>query len=133
MKLIENLLLLLFTALLVLGVYNYIESQPKPEEDNPVVDVLPDDGEQEEPVETLQLTIYGDFDCTEEAFTIEFVEGMTWGEWVNSKYNTHGCTVDGSGRITYGSQTIENVANGCGDDLVIDATANYFVFATVNN
>ena len=77
MKFIENLLLLLFAALLVLGVYNYIDSQPKTEEDNPTVDVLPDDGEQEETVETLTVNVCDENDSSIVLYTIEYEEGLT--------------------------------------------------------
>ncbi len=36
---------------------------------------------------TITFTIVGISECTAK-------EGMTWGEWVESEYNTIGCTVD---------------------------------------
>lgn len=98
-KLLENVILLLVTAILVLGIYNYVKSNEEPKEEDPIVDVLPDDeqpgenetpgtdvepGEDEkEPEENpVQLATFrvGDKEY-------QFEEGMTWSQFVDSEYN----------------------------------------------
>ena len=45
---------------------------------------------------TVDITLDG-----EPGFTIEYEEGMTWGEWVDSRYNEFGITKDEFGGIIY--------------------------------
>ena len=99
-KLLENVILLLITAILVLGIYNYVKSIEEPKEEDPIVDVLPDDeqpGENETPGTDVEpgedenistIVIYGSDSSRD--LTIQYEEGMTWGDWLNSKYNTFG-------------------------------------------
>lgn len=76
MKLLKCILLLILAAALGLGLYNLISSMPK---------------EEESTVETFELT----FELPEYRggpktynFVIEYEEGMTWEEWLESDYNT---------------------------------------------
>ena len=134
-KVIKGILLLLMTVVLALGLHNLFapdkEANPKPE-DNSVVDVLPGDEEQEqpeEPVETLQVDVRAAYNNYDIVLTIEFEEGMTWNEWVNSKYNTHGCKIESQGSwdaVIYDSKYI---ASTMGFDLTdpIDASTQYYL------
>ena len=98
-KLLENVILLLITAILVLGIYNYIKSIEEPKEEDPIVDVLPDDeepGENETPgtdVEpgedeetSVELLTFSVFYC-DELKSFSFEEGMTWEDFINSDYD----------------------------------------------
>ena len=58
------------------AVNNSTKDDKEPNEETPVV-------------ETLKLAIK-DEDDESIIYTIEYVEGMTWGEWVDSDYNTLG-------------------------------------------
>ena len=117
-NLLENVILLLVTAILVLGIYNYVKSIEEPKEEDPIVDVLPDDeqpgenetpgtdvepGENETPGTDVEpgedvlpgedenistIVIYGSDSSRD--LTIQYEKGMTWGDWLNSKYNTFG-------------------------------------------
>ena len=52
--------------------------------------------ENEVATKTVDITLDG-----EPGFTIEYEEGMTWGEWVDSRYNEFGITKDEFGGIIY--------------------------------
>lgn len=123
MRFLENLCLLLVTALIVLGGYNYIKSQEKSKEETPIVDVVPGDED------TLKLDIY---DNTGESVvhTIEYEEGMTWAEWLESDYNKVGFSTAGptSNPILIDTNSIQiNDADGNGVVVssVIDATIKH--------
>ena len=110
---IEAVALIILTAVLVVGVYKYIDTSDNEKEENPVVDVEPggdelpgeDNGTEEEPV-IITATVYyqgeiADFDGIS---TIQYEEGMTWAEWVESEYNKFGFYIhdlDGAVFSTY--------------------------------
>ena len=58
-------------------------------------------------------------DCTEE-ITIEYEEGMTWAEWVESDYNTHHFVLQEDNTIT-----LEVVFEGEPHVMVITLDGNY--------
>ena len=85
-KILENAVLLVIAAALFLGVYSYIKASDDPIEDDEIVDVETDGAGE---VELLELTIDCSFTGTAD-ITIQYEEGMTWEEWINSEYNTFG-------------------------------------------
>lgn len=56
---IESIALIVFTAVLVVGVYKYIDSNEKSKEEDPIVDIEPDvnDGPIVEPIEDNEFTV----------------------------------------------------------------------------
>lgn len=73
---IEAAALIILTAACVIGVSKHLDShKDEPKEETPIVEEVPE-------VLTLEIKVNGG-----EAFTIEFEEGMTWGEWLESDYN----------------------------------------------
>ena len=70
----EIIILLVLAAALGTGIYNLCKSNDKPKEETPAV-------------ETLKLDIY-DSEKVNILYTIEYEEGMTWGEWLESDYNS---------------------------------------------
>ena len=97
------------------AVNNSTKDDKEPNEETPIV-------------ETLKLAII-DEDDESIIYNIEYVEGMTWGEWVDSDYNTLGITTK---LVTVSDQykilKIKGQYNNdlCLDDLVGTDTVYYF-------
>ena len=88
---------------LVLGgvILNTINDTIK--EDDPIVDVIPGEDEEQpgEEVELLTLVIDGsNYGCPD--LIIKYEEGMTCGEWVESEYNTTGASLMEYDETSYG-------------------------------
>ena len=84
---IEAAAIIVLTAVLVVGVINYLGTT-EPKDETPVGDTLPGD----EPVIST-LTITGNEYFSLDDFTITYEDGMTWEEWVNSEYNEFGFVI----------------------------------------
>ena len=85
--LLENIVLMLLTALLFMGVYNYCKSNEEPKDEDPIVDVLPGDNEEQEPSEDevqlkeVQLNFTSGTTGPTTSFPmLTYYDGCTWGE-----------------------------------------------------
>lgn len=89
-------------------IFNAVNSSTKddkePNEETPIV-------------ETLKLAII-DEDDESIIYNIEYVEGMTWGQWVDSDYNTLGITTE---LVTVSDQyRILKIKGQYNNDLLLD-------------
>ena len=83
---LEVVSLMILTAVLVVGVINYMKTVEEPKEETPIVEV-----EDEKPV-IKNITI----SSGPATYFISYEEGMTWAKWVKSSYNIIGCYTSGN-------------------------------------
>lgn len=82
-RFLESLCLILLSAFLIIKIGGYYED--KAEEPTPDDEVVETPVEDETPVEVLTLMIYN-YSEDEVIISIDFEEGMTWRDWMNSDY-----------------------------------------------
>lgn len=86
---LEAAALIILTGVIVIGVMKYIDTKEEVKEEDPIVEVEPGTDEEQGADEIISLTIIDNSDVYENK-TIQYVKGMTWGEFINSEYNTDG-------------------------------------------
>ena len=96
MEFLEAAAIIVLTAVLVVGVINYVKTTEHNDE-TPVV----------EGAEILSLTIV-DISGMEDSYTISFEKGMTWREWINSEYNDLGFELQEDGTLVANMQKVKS-------------------------
>ena len=100
-KIILFVVILLGLAILGIGLYDHYKSK-EPAEETPVVDELPgdEDGidelpnfEDEEGILSLDVYFSAYTDEMTDYIKVYYMEGMTWAEWIDSKYNIYNAIV----------------------------------------
>ena len=87
---LEAAALIILTGVIVVGVMKYVDTKEEPKEEDPIVE----ENQGLEEVTLLEIKYYSDIADNNTFITLTFEEGMTWADWVESKYNTHGFSID---------------------------------------
>ena len=130
-KFFETLCCILLTLVLLIVVGNYFENKEEPKEDDPVVET-PVEDETPSP-EVLTLMIYN-YSEDEVIISIDFEEGMTWRDWMNSEYYDSRITAEEHPSGAWSTMKCDNFAilisgesGSCEDGSIIHPELTYVV------